>query len=89
MTTNPPGLAHDDPVDPPASGSPLSGNVSEQYGSAEDRWMSIREAREYVESREAAIRADERKKFMKEGPWYRSLVHGCCVELQHIRANSK
>jgi len=34
----------------------------------------------------AKVRADEREKVLTEGPYFTTVVHDCCMELQDIKA---
>ena len=36
----------------------------------------------------AKVRADERERVVAEGPYFTSVVHDCCVELQDLKAKS-
>ena len=35
----------------------------------------------------AKVRADEREKVLAEGPYFTTVVHDCCMELQDIKAD--
>jgi hypothetical protein len=35
------------------------------------------------------VRADERERIMSEGPYFTSVVHDCCVELQKLKGRGE